>query len=178
MDLDVYVEQINEEDQEKFEEIKELEVKYDAPAEYYVEAPIKFSESDISIYLDDCFLNKLPGSFELAKKFFGEANANKISDAYFEYDRMEQAVGENPQVNLKWDSHYAPETVSPDDELAIFVIKNLKYIIRFDGFDLVNVSYSNYKSKIDEIFKYTVSNGTNKYPIEISLNTANIKATI
>ena len=50
MDLDVYVEQINEEVQEKFEEIKELEVKYDAPAEYYVEAPIKFSESDISIY--------------------------------------------------------------------------------------------------------------------------------
>ena len=49
MDLDVYVEQINEEVQEKFEEIKELEVKYDAPAEYYVEAPIKFSESDISI---------------------------------------------------------------------------------------------------------------------------------
>ena len=65
-----------------------------------------------------------------------------------------------------------------DDELAIFVVKNLKYIIRFDGFDLVNVSYSNYKSKIDEIFKYTVSNGTNNYPLEISLNTANIKATI
>ena len=130
MDLDVYVEQINEEDQEKFEEIKELEVKYDAPAEYYVEAPIKFSESDISIYLDDCFLNKLPGSFDLAKKFFGEANANKISDAYFEYDRMEQAVGENPQVNLEWDSHYAPETVSPDDELAISVIKNSNSIFK------------------------------------------------
>ena len=74
-------------------------------------------------------MNKLPGSFELAKKFFGEANANKISDAYFEYDRMEQAVGENPQVNLKWDSHYAPETVSPDDYLARFVIKNLLDLI-------------------------------------------------
>ncbi len=59
--------------------------------------------------------------------------------------------------------------------LNYFKVTNLKYIIGFDRFDILNGNKDNVENVLKEIFLATVSNDNNKYPIEISLDTKNIE---
>ena len=65
-----------------FEDVK---VGYDGPIEYYVQAPVNFSESDLQIYIEDELLPVLPGAVGNAAANFG-VNASSISNRYIEYD--------------------------------------------------------------------------------------------
>lgn len=141
----------------------------------YVEAPIKYSESDLQIYLDDILLEKLPGSTEKSEKFFG-ANFENIVDAYLVYDSMEEALGEDQEPDLEWDVRYDTK-YSGDDKLHIVCITNLRYVVVFEKFGLVNVSRYDVKSKLISIMTVTNSNEINKYPIELTFDSKNIEYT-
>lgn len=164
-------ESINEDNQVITKEFQNVKVIYDGPIDFFIKAPIKYSESDIQIYLEDICLNKLPGAQNNASRFFG-MNSNNISNRYFEYSSITTSQAENPTINIDWDNHY-DQSVKGED-LAIFEIKNIKYIIEFDKFILKDVTEDSYSDVLNNIFTQTISSASHKYPIEISLNTANI----
>ena len=165
-------ESLLKEENEEFS-INNVIVRYDCPSSLFIQIPSKYSESDMQMYLDDELLDKLPGSSQLAKKFFGK-NSENIIDAYFEYDSISQAMGKEQKADLVWDDKY-DSTIKDSSELTIYQISNLKYIIEFEKFSFDNtVDDTNVRETLENLLQTTVSNSINKYPIEISLNNSNI----
>jgi hypothetical protein len=78
------------------------------------------------------------------------------------------------EINLEWDPKYN-QSKSEDVTLHYFKLTNLKYVIGFDRFDILNGSDDNVENVLKEIFMATVSNDYNEYPIEISLDEKNIE---
>lgn len=166
-------ESLLKEDSEGFT-VHNLIVKYDCPADLYIQVPANYTESDIQIYMDDTLLTALPASQGLAEKFFGKNNKN-IIDVYFEYDAIDIALGKEQKVDVLWDERY-DNSVTDKNELSTYQIKNLKYIVEFEKFEFDNkINEDNVQETIETLFNTTVSNNVNKYPIEISLNNANIE---
>lgn len=165
-------ESLIKEENEEFS-INNLIVRYDCPSNYFIQIPSKYSESDMQIYLDDELLDKLPGSTELSKKFFGK-NSDNIIDTYFEYDSIAQAMGKDQKADLVWDEKY-DSSIDNSSELTIYQISNLKYTIEFEKFSFDNtIDDTNVRETLENLLQTTVSNSINKYPIEISLNNSNI----
>ena len=136
------------------------------PKELVLQAPEKYSESDIQIYMDDKWLKGLPSDPSNAVKVFGN-NHSQITDSYFEYDSFEH-ISVTPSKYIEWDSNYDKNAT---DDLGFFVINNLRYIIKFDHFDLVDLKdESEIKDQLTNIFTSAESNNANKWPIEIKLN--------
>lgn len=158
--------------------LNNVKVTYDChPNEFIIEAPETFEESDIQQYLDDKLLQDLPSNDKYSEIFFGK-NCDNIYDIYFQYDTFEHLndkkhINRN-DINLEWDPKYN-NSKNKDIILNYYKLVNLKYIIEFDRFDVLNGSDDNIKNVLDEIFSATVSNAENKYSIEISLNTKNIE---
>lgn len=135
------------------------------PEEIILQAPETFQESDIQQYMDDMWLNALPSSQDYSEQFFGKNNDN-ISDVHFEYDTFEH-IDIEPKEYIEWDSKYDVKKTKDDVTLEYFKIKNLKYIITFDRFDMVDVTDDNVEEKLIDIFKAAESSKNNEYPIEI-----------
>lgn len=151
-----------------------LEVTYNVnPEEIILQAPETFQESDIQQYMDDMWLQQLPSFADYSEKFFGKNNDN-ITDAHFEYDTFEHLSVE-PKDYIEWDSKYDVKKTNEDIKLDYFKIKNLRYIITFDRFDLEDVDDDTVKDKLIDIFKSTESNYNNKYPIEILFDEKNLE---
>ena len=140
--------------------------------EIILQAPGTYNESDIQIYIDDLWLNQLPADTQYAEKFFG-INKDSITDVHFEYDTYEHLSVE-PKEYIEWDAKY-DQNKKDDIQLEYFKIKNLKYIITFDKFDLTDVDDNTIKKKLIEIFKSTESNNINKYPIELKFDDYSLK---
>ena len=136
--------------------------------EIIFQAPETYSESDIQIYIDDMWLEELPSGKNYAKKFFG-VNENSIIDSHFEYDAFEHLSVE-PKDYIEWNVKYDSKNSNDDVKLDYFKVKNLKYIIEFDKFDLTDTDDTNVKEKLIDIFKACESNNANKYPIEIQFD--------
>jgi len=154
--------------------VNDLEVIYIVePEEIILQAPETFQESDIQQYIDDLWINSLPSGQDNSEKFFGKNNSN-IIDAYFEYDTFEHMDVE-PKDYIEWDSKYDTKNTNDEIKLDYFRIKNLKYIITFDRFDLVDVKEDEIDEKIKDIFRASESNDANEYPIEIKFDEDNIK---
>lgn len=138
------------------------------PEELYIQAPEKFQESDIQQYMDDSWLEHLPSADEYAEKMFGK-NRENIADIYFEYDKFEHLndTKREPDEFIEYDNH--GDTTNNDEKLDFFKIKNLRYIILFEQFDLLN--NDNDEDKIREslntVFRAAESNNKNEYPITI-----------
>ena len=146
--------------------LNEVEATYNVqPEEIILQAPETFQESDIQQYMDDMWLNQLPSGQDYSEQFFGKNNDN-ISDAHFEYDTFEH-INIEPKEYIEWDSKYDVKKTNDDIILEYFKIKNLKYIISFDRFDMVDVDDDNVKEKLIDIFRATESLKINEYPIEI-----------
>ena len=143
------------------------------PNEIILQAPETYSESDLQIYIGDKWLNDLPSGQNYAKKLFG-INADSINDAYFEYDTFEH-IDVEPKEYIEWESKYDSKTSNDDVNLHYFKLKNLKYIISFDRFDLTDVDDDTVEDKLDEIFEAAQSNYDNKYPIEIQFDKDSLK---
>lgn len=138
------------------------------PDEIILQAPETFQESDIQQYMDDMWLNQLPSSQDYSEKFFGKNNDN-ISDVHFEYDTFEH-IDIEPREYIEWDSKYDVKKSGDDIKLDYFKIKNLRYIIDFDRFDLVDVDDDNVEEKLIDIFRVAESSKENEYPIEIQFD--------
>ena len=142
-------------------------------SEIVLQAPETYSESDIQLYMDDLWLNDLPSNEKYSEKFFG-VNHDSISDVYFEYDTFEH-IDIEPKEYIEWDAKYGNNNNDKDIKLDYFRIKNLKYIIVFDRFDLTDVDDDTVNEKLIDIFKATESNNENKYPIEIKFDEDSLK---
>lgn len=171
--LKQYINEAGETD-DTIKEVTNLTATWVSKDKTYIEAPEKYSESDLQIYLDDTMLEELPGGAN-AEKFFGK-NSDNIVDAYMAYDSMDEAMGEDQEPDIKWDSRYDSKTTS-DDKLHVVCINNLKYVVVFDKFELVDVNDEDVKSKLIDIMTVTNSNNTNQYPIELTFDSKNIEYT-
>ena len=147
--------------------LNEIEATYNVqPEEIILQAPETFQESDIQQYMDDMWLNALPSSQDYSEKFFGKNN-DSISDAHFEYDTFEH-IDVEPKEYIEWDPKFDDKKTKDDEiKLEYFKIKNLKYIITFDRFDMVDVTDDDVEQKLIDIFKAAESSKANEYPIEI-----------
>lgn len=158
--------------------LNNVTIKYNVkPENFIIQAPETYQESDIQQYIDDKLLIELPSGVDHAEQFFGK-NCDNIMDVYFEYDGFEHISEEKEKdysYNLKWDSNYNKTNTNDEIKLNLFKLKNLKYVIVFDRFDVLNGNDDNIKRVLEEIFNATVSNNENKYPIEIELDTNNIE---
>ena len=138
------------------------------PEEIILQAPETFQESDIQQYMDDMWLNALPSGQDYSEKFFGN-NCDNIIDVHFEYDTFEH-INIEPKDFIEWNSKFDVKKTGDDVKLEYFKIKNLKYIITFDRFDLVDATDDNVKELLLKIFKASESNDANEYPIEITFD--------
>ena len=143
------------------------------PEEIILQAPETFQESDIQQYMDDMWLNALPSGQDYSEKFFGKNNDN-ISDAHFEYDTFEH-IDVEPKEYIEWDPKFDVKKSGDDVKLEYFKIKNLKYIITFDRFDMVDVTDDTVEDHLKELFRTTESNDNNEYPIEIQFDEDNLE---
>ena len=138
------------------------------PEELIIQAPETFQETDIQQYMDDMWLNALPSGQDYSEKFFGKNNDN-IIDVHFEYDNFEHLTIE-PKEYIEWNAKFDVKKTKDDVKLDYFKIKNLKYIIEFDRFDMVDVTDDNVKEKLIDIFRSAESSKINEYPIEIQFD--------
>jgi hypothetical protein len=152
-----------------------VKVTYDVePHDFYVEAPETYQESDVTMYLQDYVISKLPSGPDKASMFFG-SNADNMYDVYFEYDSFHRiGSSDTHDASLKWDSRYDVKK-SDDEKLDLFKLTGLKYVIKFDRFDILNGSDDTVRETLETIFDATVSNDSNEYPITITLNHENIE---
>ena len=132
-----------------------------------VKVPNNYSEDDLQIYLDDLFLDKLPGSTEDSKKLLGD-NIDELNDAYFEYDKYEASDKEPDVLNVDWDPKYGDN--KDVDTYSYYTLKNLKYKLQFSEFNLNNTDDGTITEQLIDIFKTLESNETNKYPLNIKLD--------
>ena len=119
------------------------------------------------------WLNALPSSQDYSEKFFGKNNDN-ISDVHFEYDTFEH-IDIEPKEYITWDPKFDANKTKDDVALEYFKIKNLKYIITFDRFDMVDVDDNNVEEKLIDLFRATESSKVNEYPIEIQFDEDSLK---
>lgn len=153
--------------------LNEVEATYFVqPDEIILQAPETYNESNIQIYMDDLWLSELPSNEKYSEKFFG-INHDSIIDVKFEYDTFEHTDIE-PKEYIEWKSDY-DKHINDDVKLEYFRIKNLKYIITFDRFDLTDVDDDTVEQELIDIFKAAESNNHNKYPIEIKFDEDSLK---
>ena len=143
------------------------------PEEMILQAPDSFQESDIQQYMDDMWLNQLPSSQDYSEKFFGKNNDN-IIDAHFEYDTFEHLDIE-PREYIEWDPKFDAKKTAKDAKLDYFKISNMKYIIEFDRFDMVDVTDDTVEERLIDILRAAESSKENEYPIEIQFDEDSLK---
>ena len=76
---------------------------------------------------------------------------------------------------IKWDPKFDVKKTNDDVVLEYFRIKNLKYIITFDRFDMVDVDDNNVEEKLIDLFRAAESSKINEYPIEIQFDDSALK---
>lgn len=154
--------------------LKNMQVKYSGPDNIAIQVPVSYSESDIQIYLEDIWLNQLPGGKEAeCNEMFG-SNIKNISDAYLEWYSID-TIEDSNTYDIEWDNSYGSSNSnnSDDTELHIVNIKNISYILEFTQFVLTGVTDETYADKLNDLFEQTVADNY-KYPFELSINTANL----
>lgn len=160
-----FVEFINEE--LETENVLDLIVKYNIEPKHIVaEAPSNYSEDIFIQYLQDLWFNELPGGPDNLDKIFG-VNGEHLIDTYLEYEGFSHSKKSiHGSEVIEWDSQKDPDN---KQELEYFMIKNVKYCLSFDKFELKIPPNDDIDKTIQEIFKTYESNSINKYPIEIKL---------
>lgn len=142
------------------------------PEEFYLNAPETYSESDIQVYIGDVLLKELPADNDKYSKLLGK-NVENINDAYFEYDKFEHMQDSDiDEFNLEWDQYY--DEKHNEDKLDVYKITNLRYVIMFDEFEILDDS-DDIRKTLDEIFHKLDSSNINKYPVEIEYDSKQLE---
>ena len=172
INLSEYIKKVINEEYKEFR-INEITATYNAKDKNIcIEAPAEFNESDIQQYINDMWLEKMPSGTDYSAKFFGKNN-DSIYDIYFEYDNFEHLTTKPSGKYIEFDSSLSPREIVEDDKLDYFKLHNLRYIIKFDRFDLQDAKSDNIKETLIKIFKSAESNSYNKWPIDIVFDEKN-----
>jgi len=155
--------------------VKNLEITYNVITknDYIIfKVPDFYSEDDFQIYIQDMYFKDLPGSEDYSEDFFGK-NSVKIFDVLFEYDKYEKSDKE-PNDYIDFDINY-DNKISEDTKYNFISIKGLKYIIKFDEFDVKDENVEDIENTLIDIFKRCENSQENDWPLEIKLDEKNIK---
>jgi len=154
--------------------VKNLEVTYLVNPDddnIVFKVPEIYSEDDFQIYLQDMYLKELPGSEDYAKDFFG-INSDKIYDVLFEYDKYEKS-DESTANFVEFDINYDNKT--KDQNLVFVTLEGLRYIIKFDEFDIKAENIEDTEKTLIDIFKRCETSKENNWPLDIKLDEKNLK---
>ena len=157
--------------------VKQLEVPYNVKYNdndfIIFKIPDIYSEDDFQIYIQDLYLKELPGSEDFANDFFGK-NALNIYDVIFEYEKYEKSENTNSDDYIDFDENYDTK-IDKDTEFAYVKLTNLKYIIKFDEFEIKEESLEDIKEGIIKIFEACETSEEHKWPLDIKLDKENIE---
>ena len=160
---------------EKYESIfvKDLEVPYlVGDKEVHFQVPEIYSEDDFQIYIQDMYLEDFPGNESTSEEQFGK-NAQNIYDTVFEYEKYEKSE-EEPKDFIEFDKS-KDNKIKDDDKLVFVTLTNLKFIIKFDEFELKQEEFKDTKKTLIQIFEAYQSNENNEYPLKLTLDSENIQ---
>lgn len=148
--------------------LKNVQVVFDFTADLRVEVPERYEEEDISIYLEDTLVPKLPGGEKSGLlKLLGE-NSNNVTETFLDWGEMESVYGGH--IDIDWDNSY--DRRRNDDDMKVMVISNPYYIMKFSTFTVFDAKDK--KDAVDKMCKIleqvAASNNKNKDVPELFLN--------
>lgn len=128
---------------------------------FILELPEEYQDEEVNQYLIDMFGESMPSNNTLAKKYFGN-NANNIIDARFEFEEKKEAK-EGLHCTFEFDGSIDDKYKGETDHLKKYELTNLRYIIDWSEFDVINTSDDGLMYDLWDIFKRTKSSNIVKY---------------
>ena len=92
----------------------------------------------------------------------------------FEYDKYEKSNEEEKDF-IDWNTNYDDKVNSDEDKFAYVKIYGLRYIIKFDNFDLKEENEDQIHDTLVDIFKTCENTKEHDWPLQITLDEKNIK---
>ena len=136
------------------------------------EVPASYSEDDFQIYLQDLYLDKLPGNTKDDKKKLG-VNYDNIVDTNFEYKEYVKTE-ERPDNFVEWVESYDNHVNKSEDEFGYVVLTDLKYNMEFSQFDIDSESENDIYDDLVQIFKTMNIQKDKELPFDLVLDEKNI----
>lgn len=133
-----------------------------------VQVPEDFDENKIQLYIDDVCLQNMPSGEQNIEEMFGKDNAIRLSDAYFEYDKISVPTDGTVEPDIKYESNKSSDDST--ENLTVYSIDNLKYIVTFDSFTILNTKESEIDDILEKVIKETESSKLHEWAIEIKLD--------
>lgn len=128
---------------------------------FVIEVPEDYTDDDINQYISDLLLESMPSDDNLAKEYFG-ANADNIIDARFEFEKKEDAK-DGLHCTFEFDKSLDDSYKGEQDNLKKYALENLRFIVDWSEFDVVNTSDDGLLYDLWDIFKRTRSSNIVKY---------------
>ena len=128
---------------------------------FILELPEEYQDEEVNQYLIDMFGESMPSNDTLSKKYFGN-NANNIIDARFEFEEKKEAK-EGLHCTFEFDESIDDKYKGDTDHLKKYELTNLRYIIDWSEFDVINTSDDGLMYDLWDIFKRTKSSNIVKY---------------
>lgn len=128
---------------------------------FVIEVPEDYTDDDINQYISDLLLESMPSDDNLAKEYFG-ANADNIIDARFEFEKKED-VKDGLHCTFEFDKSSDDNYKGEQDNLKKYALENLRFIVDWSEFDVVNTSDDGLLYDLWDIFKRTKSSNIVKY---------------
>ena len=136
------------------------------------EVPSSYSEDDFQIYLQDLYLEKLPGNNKATQEKLGK-NYDNIIDTNFEYREYTKSE-EKPDTYIEWQESYDNHINKDEDEFGYVTIIDLKYNMEFSEFDIDSESEFTIEDDIIQIFSTMNIQDDKELPFDLTLNEKNI----
>ena len=128
---------------------------------FVIEVPEDYTDDDINQYISDLLLESMPSDDDLAKEYFG-ANADNIIDARFEFEKKEDAK-DGLHCTFEFDKSLDDSYKGEQDNLKKYALENLRFIVDWSEFDVVNTSDDGLLYDLWNVFKKTKSSNIVKY---------------
>lgn len=128
---------------------------------FVIEVPEDYSDDDINQYISDLLLESMPSDNNLAKEYFG-SNMDNIIDVRFEFEKKEDAKDEL-HCTFNFDKSLDDNYKGEQDNLVKYALENLRFIVDWSEFDVVNTSDDGLMYDLWDIFKRTRSSNIVKY---------------
>lgn len=128
---------------------------------FVIEVPEDYTDDDINQYISDLLLESMPYDNNLAKEYFG-ANVDNIIDARFEFEKKEDTK-DGLHCTFEFDKSLDDIYKGEQDNLKKYALENLRFIVDWSKFDVVNTSDDGLLYDLWDIFKRTKSSNIVKY---------------
>lgn len=128
---------------------------------FVIEVPEDYTDDDINQYISDLLLESMPSDDDLAKEYFG-ANADNIIDARFEFEKKEDAK-DGLHCTFGFDKSLDDNYKGEQDNLKKYALENLRFIVDWSEFDVVNTSDDGLLYDLWDVFRRTKSSNIVKY---------------